>query len=289
MEGTPRWRYRATCQKKKKPWFPGKSKNNEIHINTRAWDNDNGQLHLNWDAGIQVNVLTWSESGWYTCTATLFILYHCTPLCETFVHQAFPFLFHHHQHRVILTTWLPLPLLRLPMQTRWVLFACPFIDIILTTTILQTTLNGYVGFDTITQQIEKKLLKRGFQFNVMVVGNVNCFSLSCHVLLTPLFSLSLFGHPGQTGLGKSTLVNTIFASHLIDSKGRLEAAEPPRQTTEIEQVSHCKYWFSTMSLNYSTHHLLCSCYSYPYASDWRTWCAFETQYCWYSRLWWSSQ
>lgn len=127
---------------------------------------------------------------WYTCTATLFILYHCTPLCETFVHQAFPFLFHHHlhQHRVILITWLPLPLLRLPMQTRWVLFACPFIDIILTTTILQTTLNGYVGFDTITQQIEKKLLKRGFQFNVMVVGNVNCFFLSCHVLLTPLFS-----------------------------------------------------------------------------------------------------
>ncbi|KAI9307844.1 Septin-type guanine nucleotide-binding (G) domain-containing protein [Cunninghamella echinulata] len=77
----------------------------------------------------------------------------------------------------------------------------------------QTTgLEGYVGFDTITQQIEKKLLKRGFQFNVMVVG--------------------------QSGLGKSTLVNTIFASHLIDSKGRLEADQPPRQTTEIETVSH---------------------------------------------------
>ena len=29
---------------------------------------------------------------------------------------------------------------------------------------------GYVGFDTITQQIEHKLLKRGFQFNVIVVG-----------------------------------------------------------------------------------------------------------------------
>ncbi|KAI9266895.1 Septin-domain-containing protein [Phascolomyces articulosus] len=76
----------------------------------------------------------------------------------------------------------------------------------------QTLLNGYVGFDTITQQIEKKLLKRGFQFNVMVVG--------------------------QSGLGKSTLVNTIFASHLIDSKGRLNSDEPPRQTTEIENVSH---------------------------------------------------
>ncbi|KAI6926289.1 hypothetical protein KC341_g12857, partial [Hortaea werneckii] len=51
---------------------------------------------------------------------------------------------------------------------------------------------SHVGFDSITNQIEKKLLKRGFQFNVICVG--------------------------QTGLGKSTLINTIFASHLVDSK-----------------------------------------------------------------------
>jgi len=76
----------------------------------------------------------------------------------------------------------------------------------------KTVLNSYVGFDTITNQIEKKLLKRGFQFNVMVVG--------------------------QSGLGKSTLVNTIFSSHLIDSKARIIADEPPRQTTEIQVVSH---------------------------------------------------
>lgn len=57
-------------------------------------------------------------------------------------------------------------------------------------------------------------MKKGFQFNVMVVG--------------------------QSGLGKSTLVNTIFASHLIESKGRLAADETTRQTTEIEAVSHSK-------------------------------------------------
>lgn len=32
------------------------------------------------------------------------------------------------------------------------------------------TPSSHVGFDTITQQIERKLLKRGFQFNVICVG-----------------------------------------------------------------------------------------------------------------------
>ncbi|KAK9450225.1 Septin-domain-containing protein [Limtongia smithiae] len=70
----------------------------------------------------------------------------------------------------------------------------------------------YVGFDTITRQIEKKMLKRGFQLNVMVVG--------------------------QSGLGKSTLINTIFSSHLADSRGRRSPIEPVRQTTEVTPTSH---------------------------------------------------
>ncbi|KAI8882289.1 cell division/GTP binding protein [Backusella circina FSU 941] len=50
----------------------------------------------------------------------------------------------------------------------------------------QTLLNSYVGFDTITQQIEKKLLKRGFQFNVMVVAILeNGVRLRLNIVDTP--------------------------------------------------------------------------------------------------------
>jgi septin 3/9/12 len=32
--------------------------------------------------------------------------------------------------------------------------------------------DSYVGFDSITKQIEKKSVKRGFQFNVICVGEL---------------------------------------------------------------------------------------------------------------------
>lgn len=35
---------------------------------------------------------------------------------------------------------------------------------------LSTKLQGYVGFDTVQEQIRKKNLKRGFELNLMVVG-----------------------------------------------------------------------------------------------------------------------
>lgn len=70
----------------------------------------------------------------------------------------------------------------------------------------------YVGFDTITSQIENRLLKRGFAFNIMCVG--------------------------RSGLGKTTLVNTLFLSKLAATLGRKSSEEPAEKTTEIKVHSH---------------------------------------------------
>lgn len=72
--------------------------------------------------------------------------------------------------------------------------------------------SSHVGFDSITSQIERRLLKRGFQFNIMVVG--------------------------QSGLGKTTFVNTLFASHLADTCGRIDPSEDFSRTPDIKVVSH---------------------------------------------------
>ncbi|KAI0223928.1 cell division control protein [Massospora cicadina] len=42
----------------------------------------------------------------------------------------------------------------------------------------------------------------------------------------------------ESGLGKSTFVNTLFSAHLLDSKGRTSSAQPNRKTVNIEPVSH---------------------------------------------------
>lgn len=72
--------------------------------------------------------------------------------------------------------------------------------------------SSYVGFDTITTQIENRLVKRGFTLNIMLVGS--------------------------SGLGKSTLINTLFSTHLEDSCGRDSIYEPIERTTEIKTTSH---------------------------------------------------
>ncbi|XP_059804640.1 neuronal-specific septin-3-like isoform X4 [Hypanus sabinus] len=70
---------------------------------------------------------------------------------------------------------------------------------------------GYVGIDSILEQMRRKAMKQGFEFNIMVVG--------------------------QSGLGKSTLINTLFKSKV--SRKSIEGNEERiPQTVEMKSISH---------------------------------------------------
>ncbi|XP_012711190.2 neuronal-specific septin-3 [Fundulus heteroclitus] len=75
-----------------------------------------------------------------------------------------------------------------------------------------STLLGYIGIDTIIEQMRKKTMKTGFDFNIMVVGH--------------------------SGLGKSTLVNTLFKSQVSRKTAGWSRDEKIPKTVEIKSVSH---------------------------------------------------
>jgi septin 7 len=77
--------------------------------------------------------------------------------------------------------------------------------------ILRKKLNGYVGFSNLPNQIHRKSVKKGFQFTVMVVG--------------------------ESGLGKSTLVNTLFNTQLYPGKEDKEVTTETPMTVDIQALS----------------------------------------------------
>ncbi|XP_034450398.1 uncharacterized protein sept12 isoform X1 [Hippoglossus hippoglossus] len=75
-----------------------------------------------------------------------------------------------------------------------------------------TDLFGYVGIEAVLDQMRRKTMKAGFEFNIMVVG--------------------------QSGLGKSTLVNTLFKSKVSRKSCMTNYAEEISKTVELHSVSH---------------------------------------------------
>uniref|UniRef100_A0A8D1DU20 Septin n=1 Tax=Sus scrofa TaxID=9823 RepID=A0A8D1DU20_PIG len=70
---------------------------------------------------------------------------------------------------------------------------------------------GYVGIEAVLDQLKIKAMKMGFEFNIMVVG--------------------------QSGLGKSTMVNTLFKSKMW--KSTLPGlGGPTPQTLQLHSVTH---------------------------------------------------
>ncbi|XP_025091246.1 septin-2-like isoform X3 [Pomacea canaliculata] len=67
---------------------------------------------------------------------------------------------------------------------------------------------GYVGFANLPNQVHRKSVKKGFEFTLMVVG--------------------------ESGLGKSTLVNSLFLTDLYPERHIPTAAEKIQQTVKID-------------------------------------------------------
>ncbi|XP_004349897.2 CDC10 protein [Capsaspora owczarzaki ATCC 30864] len=72
-------------------------------------------------------------------------------------------------------------------------------------------LGGYVGFANLPNQVHRKSVKKGFEFTLMVVG--------------------------ESGLGKSTLVNSLFLTDLYNEREYPSAAERIEKTVKVSSTS----------------------------------------------------
>ncbi|ORY07355.1 Septin [Basidiobolus meristosporus CBS 931.73] len=76
---------------------------------------------------------------------------------------------------------------------------------------VKKALQGYVGFSKLPKQVHRRSVKNGFYFTCMIVG--------------------------ESGLGKSTLVNTLFNTSLYPPKQQSPLQEESPKTVEIQAIS----------------------------------------------------
>jgi septin 7 len=73
------------------------------------------------------------------------------------------------------------------------------------------SLDGYVGFANLPNQVYRKAVKKGFEFNLIVIG--------------------------ESGLGKSTFINSLFLAELYNAQDYPGTFERKKKTTCVESTS----------------------------------------------------
>merc|ERR1719495_2579301 len=70
------------------------------------------------------------------------------------------------------------------------------------------TLGGFIGFANLPNQVHRKSVKKGFEFTLMVVG--------------------------ESGLGKSTLINSLFLTNLYPDRNVPTAQDRVKRTVQLD-------------------------------------------------------
>jgi hypothetical protein len=100
---------------------------------------------------------------------------------------------------------------------------------------------SFVGFANLPNQVHRKSVRKGFQFTCMVVGmylpSVELPAFHSH--LRPLTAISSYS--GESGLGKSTLINTLFNTTLYAPKEILAPSAERPKTVAIQSISAGKF------------------------------------------------
>lgn len=106
--------------------------------------------------------------------------------------------------------------------------------------VIRKKLMGYVGFANLPNQVHRKSVRKGFQFTAMVVGSLSRlfpFLSHFHTILSSI---------GESGLGKSTLINTLFNTPLYPPKEPLPPSADRPKTVAIESIGAGWYCLMTM-------------------------------------------
>ena len=113
--------------------------------------------------------------------------------------------------------------------------------------VIRKKLMGFVGFSNLPNQVHRKSVRKGFQFTAMVVGKFP--SQACRHVRKSVVTLILLIPQGESGLGKSTLINTLFNTKLYQPKEPLPPSAERPKTVAIESISAGSFSVRVTRLN----------------------------------------